>query len=253
MVFKYAPSDILLALKHNNRVFVETNSYRSIIEYPLSDQDELSTNFIYVFQKDKFVNKIYNVNKVGLYPNNNINLKKSLVLFAFNATSYDFGLTNDDAFDSEMKNIWKLMDFLGSLELSQFTDMYSLIRDCYNLVYDGNRKATVYCIDECQGSLKLLSNLLFSKELNTKEIEPRLPMTHFFGEKHIPKYISYMEALVNIIQADIGCYIVSNKQNIVYQLIDKVMDNMIDNFPEETDRFLKIKQYQVLDKMDISK
>lgn len=236
MKYVYCPYD------QYQRIIIKQN-HVSIHDTPLYDEDKDYAHLTYVYNNGKFVDILYDPTQFELYKQKGIRQIYSTILFSLSESenkNYFPASTHDLEFDKELKLIWDVLDFFGEIEINQYDRLF-----CTKTRY-----GHLVCVDDVSSSLNTLTALMYSKNLNSNnnKLGSNTVMSFFFGN-YTPLSISCLTAFSDILNTYLCIAKISDKSDKVYKLIDCVLDNLIENFPEDSEFLLKAKNFSINEKL----
>lgn len=223
------------------RIIINQN-HVSVHDTPLYDDKDYA-HLTYVYNNGKFVDILYDSTQFELYKQKGIRQVYSTILFSLNESenkNYFPASTHDVEFDKEIKLIWDVLNFLGENGIEQYD----------HLICTKTKYGYLVCVDDNTTSLLALAQLMYSKNLNSNDnkLGTDTVMSFFFGN-YTPLSISCLTKFSDILYGCLCTAKISNKSNEVYKLIDCVLDNLIENFPEDSDFLIKAKNFSINDKL----
>lgn len=218
--------------------------YVSLSEHPLCDDDMKYAEIVYVYN-GTVVAKLYDIYKYRSLKSRNIAAIKAKIMISLDyKTGKDHGPICDSNINIEAHNIWKIVNIMGQDALCSCGIInYSTLMD---LPYED--QFSVLRVNAIE-ILKELSLLMFSKKLNNlEEYKYCTDYFYYFGTDTLPKYIYFLNKFRQI-SHELLVDSTRQKMAFVYKLSCCVMDNFIDNFPDDKHIFENIKKHLVCKKL----
>lgn len=218
--------------------------YVSLCEHPLCDDDIKYAEFVYVYN-GTIVAKLYDIHRYKSLKSRNIAANKAKIMISLDyKTGKDYGPICDSNINTEVHNIWEIVNIVGqyALYLRGLINYPALMDFAYGKQFSVLRVSAIE-------SLKELSVLMFSKKLNSlEEYKYWTDYIYYFGNDTLPKYIYFLNKFRQI-SHELLADSPTQKMAYVYKLSCCVMDNFVDNFPDDKHIFENIKKHLLCEKL----